>query len=977
MSDTYFQFQIQRLVVVDSAGFCYVELPVDRHALLLGSGNLGKSSLLNALRLFLLPENNFKNSKRKFAFRNSKQNQYYRNEESFQHYFPGKCSFLIMEVSNPAGTHCQILHRADNLGYGRIFVPVAYDQLRHLFWNPSEDPDAIGRAVPELSIGWLSERLRKLSRNVVFTSDPARLRAMLYSSELMSADAIRYSVLPLTDLGEGKVESLRTLVLLLFEMNADDRAMAEAVASIVEADKKFSSDALDLDIDQFLQRHQHLKDQNERLVAVERERHRFERLQKRYVEYQQKARAQSEFAAFRDGLSSALEDARQRRELAARQVDTQDTLVKDYKSQDRALDRQLTGLAATIKDKKKELTEFSAIRRDGNTLLSRYPEYTSDAVVQILTEEAEEKEAHLSALQNDAAAEQRRKKLQKSIEATNAELLQFERKISDRRWQLHRQFPEEVVTPLAAIEPRLVQASPGKELEDEARAAITAFARLLKRSETGYQWFDEEFSARDSAPEDLEARHRGLLGEKEKLEQQLNDLAEIQSNAYDRPTKIAEAKRDLNALNHDLELLRNFAAADVTIERAENAIRENEASQEKAQTERNNLTGGLNGAERQLVQVKSDLTTIDQRQEELARIRQSVTALQNRIRHLEQTSADQAIVLDQITEESLSRLQLDIQDFESLRRDILQDLQHFLHAGMLEEHAESLQYESPTAGTIKDAFTSLDTLFKELPNRRKILQEQVEAHNDTVASYRHALKMNKDHIDRFQRRLNQELDGVSINDLAEVRVDIHCHPKFSNLVEESEALDPFASELLSDAFYERLRVFVAEFFGESNGARMEQRLTMDKIITGISYRTRKVNESGLDSKSQSTSTTMLINLELVQRLLRRVLSPGVHLSIPLVLDELPNVDVSQIPSLLERVKQEGFNLFAAATHSASSELIHQVGRHIELGNMHTRYPYDKRRTIVYWGGAEGFTNTSQYSEWLTAEQADLLEGGHG
>ena len=70
------KFLIKRLVMVDSAGLCYVELPVDRHAMLLGKGNVGKSSLLNCIRLFLLPEVNFNRAKDKFNFKSSNGYEY-------------------------------------------------------------------------------------------------------------------------------------------------------------------------------------------------------------------------------------------------------------------------------------------------------------------------------------------------------------------------------------------------------------------------------------------------------------------------------------------------------------------------------------------------------------------------------------------------------------------------------------------------------------------------------------------------------------------------------------------------------------------------------------------------------------------------------------------------------------------------------------------------------------------------------------
>ncbi|HLT14145.1 MAG TPA: hypothetical protein VK006_08625, partial [Marinobacter sp.] len=114
-------------------------------------------------------------------------------------------------------------------------------------------------------------------------------------------------------------------------------------------------------------------------------------------------------------------------------------------------------------------------------------------------------------------------------------------------------------------------------------------------------------------------------------------------------------------------------------------------------------------------------------------------------------------------------------------------------------------------------------------------------------------------------------------------------------------------------------------------------------------------------------------LELVYRLLKRVLYPGVKLSFPMVLDELASVDVSQMPGLLQRLSQQGFNLFSAATHSASAEVIYLIGRHLEVGQMRTSRPYSPQRTLVFWGGAEGFTGGEALSHWADHTQNSLLE----
>src|SRR5690606_519843 len=173
----------------------------------------------------------------------------------------------------------------------------------------------------------LSEALKKLSNDTRFVNDPAKLKTMLYSSELMNADAVRYSVLPLGESDERKVQSLRTLILLLFEMKADDQAMANAVSSIIEADKKFSDDAFDFNIDEFLNHHEHLKQQQTQLNRIEKERPRFERLNNDYQKYQTLLRSQHDFAAFRDGLAAALQQVGVQRRAAVEAYNDQNDIL--------------------------------------------------------------------------------------------------------------------------------------------------------------------------------------------------------------------------------------------------------------------------------------------------------------------------------------------------------------------------------------------------------------------------------------------------------------------------------------------------------------------------------------------------------------------------------------------------------------------------------------------------------------------------
>ncbi|TVP53465.1 MAG: hypothetical protein EA349_13650 [Halomonadaceae bacterium] len=975
MSSNAFQFSIRRLVLVDSAGFCYVELPVDTHAVLLGTGNLGKSSLLNSLRLFLLPESNFRNSRKKFAFRNASAGSHYSNEESYQHYFPGQYSFLIMEVENPMGVHCQILYRdkASELSFGRIFVPVPYSELRPLFWDGDGDADGIGRAVSGLSFARVSAAVKKLSSETVFTSDTGKLRNMLYSSDLMSADAVRYSVLPLADRDERKVQSLRTLILLLFEMKADDRAMADAVASIIEADKKFADDAFDFDIDQFLLRHETLKQQHAHLTRIDAQSPRFQALSEAYRRYGEMASSQSDFAAFRDGLGEALARAREEHQQANETRMGHKEALKQITTQVTALGKSASELDGEIRAHQRMLTEAESTQQKGELLIARYAGMSMEEIRDILTEDLDESDAQLKAFKSADQAVLQKQRLTEELARLDAQLEDLAQRQKNRQWQLHRQLDRKVAGPLEAIDNRLVLASPGEALDDSTLETLRAFTALLEKKDDGYWWFDTRFDHRPLKELDLEGETDRLKTERNSIARRLGDLDGESRNAQDLPRKIEQLEKEIAALTGDLKLLERLPGAKSRLTDAAEAIRLAEeqraelALQQAAEQEKQGI------AEEQFAQSQAVVRRLGERETELLQMNRTVGSQRKRFPSLASATAETPLPAPELSVTRLDEIVLTLEQVADLRQRILGDLRDFVREGILEDASGSLQQDSPTSSAIRERFVALTEVFAEVREQEEVLREQVLAHNETVASYRHALKANYEHIRRFENQLNSELDGVAINDLVEIRVDIHTHPKFRNLVEESEGIDPYSDQLQSDAFYDRLRVFVAEFFNEESQGN---RLTMDRVITGVAYRTRKQDAKELDRKGQSTSTTALINLELVHRLLRRVLYNSVSLSFPMVLDELASVDVSQVPALLARLKSQGFNLFSAATHSASPEVIYQVGRHMEVGLMRTAHPYDARRTLVFWGGAEGFSREGESGAWLDQEQSALWDTVH-
>ena len=87
------RYQINKLICVNSMkNICYLELDVTCNTVLYGDNNLGKTSILSTLKLHLLPEVNFRDSRHKFAFLGSS-GKAYNNQESRDFYFPSVNSF--------------------------------------------------------------------------------------------------------------------------------------------------------------------------------------------------------------------------------------------------------------------------------------------------------------------------------------------------------------------------------------------------------------------------------------------------------------------------------------------------------------------------------------------------------------------------------------------------------------------------------------------------------------------------------------------------------------------------------------------------------------------------------------------------------------------------------------------------------------------------------------------------------------------
>ena len=323
-----------------------------------------------------------------------------------------------------------------------------------------------------------------------------------------------------------------------------------------------------------------------------------------------------------------------------------------------------------------------------------------------------------------------------------------------------------------------------------------------------------------------------------------------------------------------------------------------------------------------------------------------------------------------LTSEYLSSLQHDLQQVDQLRGQILEGLRDFARDGFIELE-DDLFNSSPVPSTIHQAYANVKQIYDELEGQWHLLKSKTRSHNESVSNYADILEKNFEHISRFENQLNRSFEGISVNDLTQIEVSIHVDPRFKNLISEiQKSYNEFSEQALSEQFYLRLQAFSNAFFkdGERN------KLVMSDVIKKVSYRVKKDGHDSWQTKQQSTSTTALINHKLVRILLAKLRADSCMVKLPVIMDEAANINVNQYEWLLRDIKDSGFYLFTAGTHSSGAELVHMIGNHYDVDALKTAKPYTAERTRVVWDGPQSFYDEESFESFVENDQIELLEG---
>lgn len=927
------EYKIHELIFINSGSNYYTRLPVDTHAALLSDNNSGKTSTLSALKLFLLPEVNFKDCKTKFGFASG--GKYYANLDSFQYYFPGSESYIICNASNPKQNFCWILYRTTDLGYERMAVPCPYDEIEHLFWNSaSSRNENAGQHQPDITLSTLRQRLKKEYGGQVF-SDRSVIGEAIYTRTSAADDHTRFSLLPMVKkFSSASVDTVRALLGMAFSLsNASTTTLPSAIGSIIDgmgmSVVKKNDDGIFLDLDNALDEWRQLKTEDSYLGKIATYRKQWLQLEQENSRYlEQRKSVQVKFQTVVSSVYGAVQELSDQKQVVEEEARGAEATLNNFAPQFREAKQLCQQTTSDLKSCERQLAHLEHNLQKADFVRGRlHPlcpdDDKSDAVVlRALAREREYCEQEIQALNDDGQAIALMERLSRAINDNQEKVVQLEKALHKLAsgHSLFDHLSHHAASALSSLNPDFARLD--LSIDHQQRHVIEQFTALFTNDDHRLLFCGAELAKTRFQPQSRDQDRRDITSHIEQLTDQIKDNQD-QLHRLHKNTRLS-ASEQRQRLE---ECQQERAEFDQEREALEGALPRKKLLEQERETRA------------QLVLLLEQQTAnLDEAQNRYATLRLAHDHLRGKVqnlntpleraeqyrRELEQMEAKSLHILDvraaQANQESEPLQSVDFQS-DALRRDLdgihaqlVETLAARKEAGnllaLLLEHGivDSLPEERHALSTRKQTFDNyyeaIRAVYDNLDSRRESYQQRLRDHNNHAAITARMIEDVKGVVESFVDKLNQELGGYTISNLDKVELVADLHPQYVDMAATLGRVANRADALLSEEFYSQIAAFQQQFYMRRSG-----KIDITSIIEKVSYR---FNRNGTpEAIPQSNGTNCMINAVLLALLLKHMIPEDLNLSMPVIFDEVGSLDERNLNEVLKVMNEHGLVLFAA------------------------------------------------------------------
>ena len=943
-----FSVNLKRIIAIDSASFAYVEVPLDNNLVLLATGNWGKTSIVNAVRFFLLPELNLNDCDKKFAFKtpeSSTEQEYYTKDEVKNYYFQSTHSKLILEVEHKligGGTrrHCQIISAGNNYKLNRFFIASPFEDILHLFWDKSK---GISGGRPDLLPGDnLLSALKEINKATTLIRNIDELKKQLYQVDVLHPNDCPFVIYPLHDLSKNSIESLRALVKLLF--NQDSKSLQLMTATVIDSQEQGSL-PLEIDVKQLIYDHERLKNERAELDQLKVNIPAFEELNNEFETQKAQQTHELDYAQLMVNVDALRQHYEQRHHFFCQKVTP---LKSAYEEADKLLKESENELRMTCHDiykYEKELKQRESTLEKCKLICQPYVGLSTPEVIGALEEHLQDREEKLNQYADANARKVRLDKLKILIKQKTDTLKKLKEREDNQALAIKAQLTESEVRKLYAINPLLVNANPRRLLHEDEKYSISKFLQLFTMNTVNLQFFDENIDI-NAYNAELSIREQ-IIDCDGQLKDYINEEKEL-LRFNDNPTlhnasEVSRAQKEIALTKEDLSILNNFEFSFQRRNEVQEELEKLHKIKDIQKIEKEKKLKVLHNSRQGYDNAESEREAANKFCKDIALLNESIVndclrfpRVKNLTKSLKPNESPEKSQIPFIGE--LQTFAQKLERSKEAREAVYNQLLQFCVKGILKDEYGIME-NNRSNSSISKSFDALAIKFQTLDQSQSQLEKDTALHNSYLRNRLERLDKTKIKIEQAVQSINEELAKAKINDLEAVKLKVVLNGSFDDLVLGWREFDDLNSAAtLPTNWYARLQ----EFLHSDAVNSIDGKLRMENIIKRVSYTIKKPGEIW-DEKAQSTSTQILINMHFAEIFIQKLCDDICTISFPLILDEVGTISTEQIPPLIKILNEKGHILIGATTHGKSADLIDAFGQYLFMDEMSTAEPYDLKR----------------------------------
>lgn len=928
-----------RTIYYNSGRYTFFETHLDKNTILLGNNNAGKTSFLNGLQFFLLPEINLKRLHDKFHF-----NKKYTTKETYEYYFPTNNSFIIAEFENAFGKFVQILFRnSDDYSYSRVFTKTSYEEIREQLWDSENNSIRKTQGID-------FKNYLKGTLNYKYAADKDTINKLIYSNNINSEDEGRYAIIPINN-GGAKSTNIKQLVKLAFNIDVitgDD--LKDVFISFIEGGLKNLKDTVDIDFHKLCEQQDQYKKELHHYAIVNNQKEDFIRVKSNvkiiqeigpiiYKEYTDICNFHSRYFRKTNDLMAVINEACISLESAR---DASRLIWTDAKNNHTSIENNIV----VEKNRKKEQEDKY---KHFKNIVEKYNLQEKSQIEQLMFFETE-----IKRIKDDLTIVENKEEISKAIALLNREIASLKKENLEIESILKENSdPKIVYNQLNDKDRQLLRTIWPKEsgseyiLTDREKDIISSLHELISfNSSNNYYMIFNEKLKRVVDDLDLKSQEEKLIKNNEKLKTLNEDLiSKIALQDGEITKNKNKLNEDLIVFKRDMDIISKYFSYDSEILITEEKIKSLEIEEKTAALLKSTTAERANQDSNTYVQKKTEQDQLNKELEEHKSLYDKIEINASRLGlQPVEPNLEITVVTNKLTKEMVDIFCSELESTDKAKKDLHKDLQMFVAKSIISDDDQELVYSGITTKTMMSFVDKLVYIYENIDEKINSIKQSM--YNGFSDAYDSAEKFDeyKKHISSSIGAFNQKIERTSVSNFDHISIKIDFDMRFDDFNKTYRDIDHHnPTDISIDTFFLKLRQFL-----DKSG--IKEKITLHKIINNftVQYHTK----SGIETKAQSNGTGIMANAVILSQLKNELIGNGSNVIklkyfLPIIVDEVSNIDNHNLKTLKKFLSEKDFIMFCATpTPTISIDNNYEIV--IQLSSNVRHEIFDPQRPVVHF-----------------------------